>query len=707
VPRLERLTQALTLEDFEIDVVVAIIGTTVQPSHSQLSRLSNMYSNGSGLTVQGLLASFCSSLRDELSNRRYFYRSGSLIKEGILHFANDLEVIGGDLTRLSVNMDRRLLDYVCGLDVEFSELVDGSHLYVPNVSMDAVKIPADHKDRVVETARCFEAVRQARAELLAPEHEEDGAGLDKSGDGSAVAGSDEKSDKKSDISEGAHSKSLTGGGVLLFHGPSGTGKTMLANAIASMLNKKILLISFPSLGSNAGAIAKMLFREATIHNALVFFDECESVFKSRDKDPSGQVNTMLSEIERYDGLVILATNRAADIDEAMHRRISLAIEFQKPNHVLREAIWSSLQPTRLKVSDDVDLNALAHKYEISGGFIKNAWLAAIGFAVARRDRDDDAAATDGAGALNTEATRSVEALVVTQEDLIKGASQQLRGSLSAATFDRKIVPRAGLDESVVVSDEIRERLGMVVDFEKAKSVLLNEWGFAAGSTTGAGTQGVAVLLHGPSGTGKTLAAEALGYELGQPLKVVNSSSLISKWVGESAKNIEAVFDDAAAAGAVLVFDEAEALFGTRGEGGGAGRHDTANVGVLLQRIATFPSVVVAITNLRDMIDPAFDRRFSHIIEFPKPDRSLRVRLWRKLLPKECPCDSDVDEAGLASRYELTGGQIRSAVLRAATRAVLRPLADRRLMMADLTKACDEEMEKGGAGGSLGATSMYS
>ena len=175
-----------------------------------------------------------------------------------------------------------------------------------------------------------------------------------------------------------------------------------------------------------------------------------------------------------------------------------------------------------------------------------------------------------------------------------------------------------------------------------------------------------------TGTGKTLAAEALGYDLGCPLKVVNSSALISKWVGESAKNIEAVFDDAAAAGALLVFDEAEALFGSRASsdgGGSGGRHDSANVGVLLHRVATYPGVVVAITNLRGNIDAAFDRRFTHIIEFPRPDAALREQLWRKLLPASCPRSSDVSGAILAQRYELTGGQIRAAVLRAATRAV--------------------------------------
>ena len=109
---------------------------------------------------------------------------------------------------------------------------------------------------------------------------------------------------------------------------------------------------------------------------------------------------------------------------------------------------------------------------------------------------------------------------------------------------------------------------------------------ALAAATGASNgQGVALLLHGTSGTGKTLAAEALGYDLGCPLKVVNSSALISKWVGESAKNIEAVFDDAAAAGALLVFDEAEGLFAQRtSDGGSTSRHDSMNVGILLHHM---------------------------------------------------------------------------------------------------------------------------
>jgi SpoVK/Ycf46/Vps4 family AAA+-type ATPase len=118
-----------------------------------------------------------------------------------------------------------------------------------------------------------------------------------------------------------------------------------------------------------------------------------------------------------------------------------------------------------------------------------------------------------------------------------------------------------------------------------------------------------VLLSGISGGGKSLSAQAVAFELGKPLKVVNCSNLLSKWVGESSKNIEAVFTDATNNDAVLVFDEAEALFGTRAGSGDASRHDTMNVGLLLHHMETFNGVVMVITNMKQAIDEAFFRRF--------------------------------------------------------------------------------------------------
>ena len=149
-----------------------------------------------------------------------------------------------------------MLDFVVGLDTEFSELMDGSHLYTPTVDIDEVVLADAKKKLVLETVKNFENYTMATKEL--------------------------ELDKKLSYGRGL---------VLLFYGPSGTGKTMMANALASMIGKKVLMINFPSLGTNqAGAILKLVFREAKIHDAILFFDECESIFMDRTKG-NMQVNT--------------------------------------------------------------------------------------------------------------------------------------------------------------------------------------------------------------------------------------------------------------------------------------------------------------------------------------------------------------------------------------------------------------------------------
>jgi SpoVK/Ycf46/Vps4 family AAA+-type ATPase len=148
-----------------------------------------------------------------------------------------------------------------------------------------------------------------------------------------------------------------------------SGKTMLANAVATKLEKKSRLVNFPTLGVNSsGAILKLLFREARINRAVLFFDERESLFLDREKGGSS-VNMLLTELERFDGLRILATNRA---HEAMHRRISLAIEFRKPDHIMQEEVWKTLQPPKVALEDDINFGLIAKKYELTGGLIKNA-----------------------------------------------------------------------------------------------------------------------------------------------------------------------------------------------------------------------------------------------------------------------------------------------------------------------------------------------
>jgi len=184
--------------------------------------------------------------------------------------------------------------------------------------------------------------------------------------------------------------------------------------------------------------------------------------------------------------------------------------------------------------------------------------------------------------------------------------------------------------------------------------------------------------------------------MGKPLKVINSAELLSKWVGDTPKNIDAVFEEGKNFDAVLVFDEAEGLFGARSTSSESStdRYANVDVGLLLYHMERYPGVVVLSTNQVAAIDSAFFRRIKFVIEIPLPDAPERVRLWRQLIPKEAPIDKDVDFKKLGSLYEFSGGHIQSCIIRAAARAALHAdMEQRKLTMELLQNAAKEEQEK--------------
>jgi SpoVK/Ycf46/Vps4 family AAA+-type ATPase len=179
-------------------------------------------------------------------------------------------------------------------------------------------------------------------------------------------------------------------------------------------------------------------------------------------------------------------------------------------------------------------------------------------------------------------------------------------------------------------------------------------------------RGVAALFCGPSGTGKTMAAQAIARALDTEMYVVDLSRVVSKYVGESEKNLDVVFSDAERAAAVLLFDEADALFGKRSEIKDAhDRYANIEVAYLLQRMEAFAGLAILTTNFRRNMDDAFLRRLRFIVEFPKPTEGAREAIWRHCLPASAPVAEDVNLRLLARRLDLTGGNIRQITLRAA------------------------------------------
>jgi hypothetical protein len=230
----------------------------------------------------------------------------------------------------------------------------------------------------------------------------------------------------------------------------------------------------------------------------------------------------------------------------------------------------------------------------------------------------------------------------------------------------RIEPQATWADLVLPGPQMAQLAGLAAAYRQGTKVL-EDWGFRAKSRRGTA---IAALFAGPSGTGKTMAAEVLARDLGcgsgaLALYRVDLSAMTSKWIGETQKNIGTLFDAAENSGAILLFDEGEALFACRsGEVRDAhDRHANADTAYLLQRLEGFSGIAIITTNLRQAVDDAFLRRFRAVIDFPFPDQAQRAEIWARVFPPGVPCDG-VDPVAL-SRLAIAGGYIRSMALTAA------------------------------------------
>ena len=220
-------------------------------------------------------------------------------------------------------------------------------------------------------------------------------------------------------------------------------------------------------------------------------------------------------------------------------------------------------------------------------------------------------------------------------------------------------------DDLVLAPAVRRRLDDVLARVRNENTVLHDWQIGPHHDNAGG---FTMLLHGPPGTGKTMTAAILAKELGLPALRVDLSSLVSKYIGETSKNLERVFSHAEQRQCLLFFDEADSVFGRRSEVNDArDRYANQEVSYLLQRLEQFPGVVVLATNLLANIDQAFIRRLDVMIELSAPDRRQRLDLWTRVFPDAVPQD-DLDFAHLADQYHLTGAQIKDAAIDAAYHA---------------------------------------
>lgn len=227
---------------------------------------------------------------------------------------------------------------------------------------------------------------------------------------------------------------------------------------------------------------------------------------------------------------------------------------------------------------------------------------------------------------------------------------------------RRVEPTFSLDD-VVLPEEQHRQLREIVNNVAHAHTVLTEWGFSGQLPYG---RGVVALFSGPSGTGKTMASQAIACALGTEVFLVDLSRVVSKYIGETEKNLDAIFEEAERANALIQVDEADCSFGRRGEQkDGHDRYANLEVAYLLQRVESFSGLAILTTNLKQNVDPAFMRRLRFVVDFPKPDAAAREAIWRRCLPEKAPLAPGLDFSFLARQVDITGGNIRQITLRAA------------------------------------------
>lgn len=378
---------------------------------------------------------------------------------------------------------------------------------------------------------------------------------------------------------------------------------------------------------------------------------CEGL---EDVEPSERGRLLRAIEQRPQRTVLAAPTRAAAL--ALGERTVLLVESAAPTFAERRQAWADLTGV-------ADAGDVAAKFRLSMGQIVEAAEVARLSAQAR---------ADGA---------------VQAGDLDLGARQASSSRLGELAA--RLPPGYRWDD-LVVPERQRELLQSISAYLRHRDRVLSDWGY---ERTVARTQGLKVLFAGESGTGKTMAAQVLAAELGLEIFRVDLATTVSKYIGETEKNLDRIFGAAEGSNAILFFDEADALFGKRSEVGDShDRYANIEVAYLLQKMEGYPGAVILATNFRRNIDDAFVRRLDFVIDFPFPEAEDRRRIWTRVLPPEAPLHEDVDLDFLAERFKLSGGAIRNCSLAAAFQAAD---DDDPIAMRHLVRAVAQEYGKQG------------
>lgn len=421
---------------------------------------------------------------------------------------------------------------------------------------------------------------------------------------------------------------------LYFHGPAHCGQAEAVGLLAKALDIRVLNADLHRIGAEAastsGSIFSVLVREAWFRGALL---SVRGVDAAAESTTPIQWNTLWRALKEMPVHVVFE-GKQSWIPAADKPLGVVTMMFAYPEVAERRRWWEQCLRKQNVELDVESLTALAQRYRMTYAQIQDAAAVAV-----------------------SSVGKSLA------QSLFAAARAQNGHDL--AVLATKIESRATWDDLVLPEDETGQ-LHEICDRFNYRDKVLNEWGFAKKLSYGLG---ITALFSGGSGTGKTMAAEVIANALGLDLYQIDLAQVVSKYIGETEKNLDKVFTAAANANAILFFDEADALFGKRSEVKDShDRYANLEISYLLQKMDQYEGIAILATNLSDNLDQAFTRRLAFSVHFPFPDEEARLRLWERAWPQAVPICSDVDLSLLARELKLAGGNIKNISLGAACKA---------------------------------------
>lgn len=407
--------------------------------------------------------------------------------------------------------------------------------------------------------------------------------------------------------------------VILFDGDAGDGKRMLAAAVCDALGLRLYSLksnNIPATPTERDTLVRLWERESVLSRSAL-------IIEIEDDATSGTAHAMIEALQAP----VIVTGAHLRL-----RRASVRLQVDRPAADEQRALWeNALGPLAAQWNGELDV--LVEQFPLDIGAMERV----------RQTLIDDVPVNND------------EPLAVR---LWNACREQARRPLDRLA---QSIPCSASWDDLVLPDDLMQTLREIVAHVRQRAKVYGDWGFAARSQRGLG---ISSLFAGASGTGKTMAAEVLACELKLDLYRIDLSQVVSKYIGETEKNLSAVFDAAEAAGAILLFDEADALFGKRSEVKDShDRYANIEVSYLLQRMEAYRGLAILTTNQHASLDLAFQRRIRFIVTFPFPDALQRARIWQRILPAGTP--TAALDFGKLARLSVSGGNIRNIALSAA------------------------------------------